>query len=221
MLGLSSFLQLASKILSLRYPSPWIRTLGLSISAKKTTFAEGIGGFFFTEGSDTTKLFLVMARHVVFPPHKDTRNNLKANNKAKRNYNNEYENAVEIENGNNKPFHRRNVSTPRHDVMLFGDAGSRHYLRSIHEEIDGNRKIIKAKEALLKIYKGQDDPGMDEKRNAAYSTIERVNKVSEQLKTFQKDVLARWSTPESRIIGHVTLSPPLMANISSKGYYED
>lgn len=40
----------------------------------------------------------------------------------------------------------------------------------------------------------------------------------EKLGTFYKDVMTHWATPESRLIGHVILSPP---DVRNGGYTED
>jgi hypothetical protein len=45
---------------------PLITTLGLPICAQSTSWAEGTGGFFISEGGNTERLLLVTARHVVF-----------------------------------------------------------------------------------------------------------------------------------------------------------
>ena len=42
---------------------PLTATLGLSISAQSTAWAEGTGGFYMAEGGDNKKIFLVTARH--------------------------------------------------------------------------------------------------------------------------------------------------------------
>ena len=44
-----------------------------------------------------------------------------------------------------------------------------------------------------------------------------------QLNNFYQDVLTRWATPESRVLGQVILSPPIGVGVgsSSDGYTED
>ena len=43
-------------------------TLGLPISGKLTSWAEGTGGFLIAEGGDSKWIFLDTVRHVVFKP---------------------------------------------------------------------------------------------------------------------------------------------------------
>jgi len=50
---------------------PLTATLGLPISAQSRPSGMGTGGFFFTEKAKPGKLFLVTARHVIFPPDKN------------------------------------------------------------------------------------------------------------------------------------------------------
>ena len=51
---------------------PLTATLGHPICAQHTPEVEGTGGFFITKDEDTKRVFLVTARHVLFPPEKNT-----------------------------------------------------------------------------------------------------------------------------------------------------
>ncbi|KAI5997749.1 hypothetical protein EDC04DRAFT_2612486 [Pisolithus marmoratus] len=42
-----------------------------------------------------------------------------------------------------------------------------------------------------------------------------------KVKAFYLDISTHWATPESRILGHVTLSPPSNVGVNSKCYTED
>jgi hypothetical protein len=82
---------------------PLTPALGLSIAAKATLHAEGTGGIYLAEGGDSSKVLLVTARHVLFPP----------------------------DDGPNIDYTRTNTSTPRRNVLLLGTKAFDNFLDSI------------------------------------------------------------------------------------------
>ena len=58
---------------------------------------------------------------------------------------------------------------------------------------------------------------MDKKRDE----LDRTRKANKKLNDFYKEVSTQWATQESRILGHVILSPPIGVGAGSKGYTED
>ncbi|KAK0218127.1 hypothetical protein IW262DRAFT_1483789 [Armillaria fumosa] len=167
---------------------PLTATLGLPICAQSTPWAEGTGGFFIIEGGDTKRLLLVTARHVLFPTNQ------------------------------NKHFERKNTDEPRHDITLFGDAAFNEYLESIQAEIRGNAFMTHIHERHIKMVEGKDDPVANRARQQAQDELDEAREAIEQLNTFYQEVSTHWATPESRILGHVILSPPMSG---SEGYTED
>jgi hypothetical protein len=53
--------------------------------------------------------------------------------------------------------------------------------------------------------------------------LDEASEAMEQLNTFYQDVSTRWANLESRVLGHVILSPPINVGVgsSSEGYTED
>ncbi|RPD77947.1 hypothetical protein L226DRAFT_611127 [Lentinus tigrinus ALCF2SS1-7] len=88
---------------------PLTTALCLPISAENSPYVEGTGGFYLAEGGDSKRVFLVTARHVVFPP----------------------------ELGLNEDYERtgEDPSAPRHNVVLLGLKTYEDTLNFIHEEI--------------------------------------------------------------------------------------
>ena len=168
---------------------PLTTALGLPISALSAPWTQGTGGFFVTEGRETRRLLLITARHVIFTPDK----------------------SEHFEHGNN--------SQPRHNIALFSDAAFSKYTKSILDEIEETGYTIRDQEARISAFEGRDDPKANEKRKEARSELGKAKKVKEQLETLHKDVSTYWGTRESRILGHVILSPPI--NVGSGGYTED
>jgi hypothetical protein len=173
---------------------PITTTLGLPICAQSTPWAGGTGGFFISEGGNTKRLLLVTARHVVFTSPDKSKNN---------------------------HFEHKNDSQHRHNVMLFSDASFNEYLESIQAEI--GKKAISAdiNERRIAWAEGKDDPVANEERHQAQVELNEAREAVEQLNSFYQDVSKRWATPESRILGHVILSPPINVGVGSKNYTED
>jgi hypothetical protein len=170
-------------------------TLGMPICARSTPWAEGTGGFFITEGGNTNRLLLITARHVVLVP-------------------NEHE---------NKHFERENTSQRRHNITLFGDRGFEKYLESIRHEIQAKTYAIQHQEKRIRTIGGEDSPEANTERQDIQMEIHKANRAIEALNAFYQDVSTRWATRESRILGHVILSPPINVGVgnSSEDYTED
>ncbi|SJL07900.1 uncharacterized protein ARMOST_11257 [Armillaria ostoyae] len=171
---------------------PLTTTLGLPICAQSTPWAGGTGGFFITEGGNTKRLLLVTARHVVFTPDKN----------------------------DNKHFERKNDSQPRHNVTLFSDAAFDKHLKSIQAEIEGKEFTAEFLERRIRVVEGKDDPAANKERQKLQAELDKAKEAVEELNTFYQTVLTHWATPESRILGHVILSPPIDVDVS-EGYTED
>jgi len=174
------------------FDEPLTTTLGLPICAQSTPWAEGTGGLFVTEGENTERLFLVTARHVVFPPDKEK----------------------------NELFEHKD-SQPRYNVVHFGDAAFNKYIESIRSKARDEEFIIRHHEDRVEAVKGKDDLRANRERKHAQAELDKSKKALPKLKTVYKDVLAHWATPESRVLGHVTLSPPINVGVGSGGYTED
>jgi hypothetical protein len=172
---------------------PLTTTLGLPICAKAMSYAEGTGGFFIAEGGNAKRLLLVTARHVVFKPDKNE----------------------------NEPFERKNDSQPRYDVALFGEASFQKYLESIKIEIGGKALIAQYHEGRIKVIEGKGDPAANEERQKAQVELNEARGAMEQLNTFYQKVSTEWATLDSRVLGHVILSPPIGVGVGSEKYTED
>jgi hypothetical protein len=169
-------------------------TLGLPICAQSTPWTGGTGGFFIAEGGNTKRLFLVTARHVIFT----------SSDKSKNNH-----------------FECTNDSQRRHNVMLFSDASFNDYLESIQKEIGSKAFTVNDNEERIASVEGKDDPVANRKRDRAQVELNRAREAVEQLNTFYQDVSKHWATPESRILGHVILSPPINVGAGGENYTED
>ncbi|KAG8906989.1 hypothetical protein FRB99_005631 [Tulasnella sp. 403] len=174
---------------------PLTATLGLHICAQSTPWIEGTGGFFIAENGNADRLLLVTARHVVLTPDNDE----------------------------NKHFEHTDDSEPRYNIMLFGNAAYNTYLESIKAKIKEKAFMAEYNQEHIESAERMDDPEANEKRQVVQDELAGAIKAMETLNTFYQDVSTNWATPESRVLGHVTLSPPINfgAGSSSEGYTED
>ncbi|KAG9019613.1 hypothetical protein FRB90_012459 [Tulasnella sp. 427] len=158
---------------------PLTPTLGLSISAQDTPWAEGTGGFFLTEDGKPDRLLLVTARHVVF-----------------------------MQGESNELFEHKSNSK-RRNVTLFGNAGFDKYLESIQTEI---KKKVYLAEYHHRCMESAERRGADSEVKAARNSLKEVKEAIEALGTLYQQVSADWATLDSRVLGHVILSPPISVN---------
>ncbi|KAI0001528.1 hypothetical protein BJV74DRAFT_944493 [Russula compacta] len=86
---------------------PLTPTLGLRIAAQATSYSEGTGALYISEGHNSDKVYILSARHVVFPPNA----------------------------GNNELFNHMNVTWRRRKVLLLGPKAFQTLLKSTMVEI--------------------------------------------------------------------------------------
>ncbi|TFY78232.1 hypothetical protein EWM64_g5777 [Hericium alpestre] len=81
--------------------------------------------------------------------------------------------------------------------------------------------IRKHLERHIRLIEGQDNSAANMKRNQAQGEMQKAEKAMEELSEFHKYVSTQWATPESRLLGHVILSPPIGFGFGSEGYTHD
>ncbi|KAH8111885.1 hypothetical protein DFH11DRAFT_1546184 [Phellopilus nigrolimitatus] len=89
------------------------------------------------------------------------------------------------------------------------------YLESIKTEIGDREWLVQDNKKRIEEVEGKD---------LAQAELGEAQKMMEKVKTFQKYMLTQWAAPESRVLGHVVLSPPISVGSSSdedEGYTED
>ena len=171
---------------------PLTTTLGLPICAESTPWAEGTGGFFITEGGNTERLLLVTARHVVFNPGKNE----------------------------NKHFEHKNGSQ-RYKVTLFGDAAFNKYLKSIKAKIEGKESTVEYRSRCIEAIERKGGRAANKDPRKVREELYKARVAIEELDIFYRDILTHWTTPESHILGHIILSPPISVGVGSSGSYTE
>ncbi|KAH8111913.1 hypothetical protein DFH11DRAFT_556970 [Phellopilus nigrolimitatus] len=187
-----------SSDLTVHFREPFTPTLGIPICAQSTPWDVGSGGFFIAEGEgrNAERLLLVTARHVAFP----------------------------VNENENELFECKNDSQPRHNVILFSDAAFNTYLESLETEIGGKTTLTEYYEGRIKAVKNKDDPAANRERQTVQAAVNEAQEARARLSAFYQYVSTQWAAPESRVLGHVVLSPPISVGSSSSsggGYTED
>ncbi|KAE9397856.1 hypothetical protein BT96DRAFT_859655 [Gymnopus androsaceus JB14] len=172
---------------------PLTTNLGLPVGSQSTPCAEGTGGFFITEGGSPERLLLVTARHVVLPRGRKSEN---------------------------IHFQSKDNSAPPYNVMLFSDTSFRRYLESLEHKIDLHTSSIEILERRMR-WLETDERANTTLRQEAQFMLDKLRRETEEHKTLYQDVLTHWATPESRVLGHVVLSPPIKRGAGTEGYTQD
>ncbi|KAI0344229.1 hypothetical protein BDW22DRAFT_1355569 [Trametopsis cervina] len=170
---------------------PLTTTLGLPISPQSTPWNEGTAGFFIAEGVRSTRLLLVTARHVVFAGDREP----------------------------NELFEHTDGQL-RRNITLFGDTGFNKYLQSIQDAIRSQKIAANYHGTRLTAFE-RDSEATDHVRKAEQVKLDDVMETMEHLNIFYREVSTYWATQESRIIGHVVLSPPINVGVGRDNYMED
>jgi len=177
-----------------RIQGPFSTALGLPICAQATPCIQGTGGFFISDPRDPGRLYLVTARHVVFPPNED----------------------------NDKLYQHNNSGQHCRNVLPLGDATLEEHVMDIESKICLlKRIIIEDLEDQLKAAEWTDGEDAEAERNRVLSRLEEGKEALEAYEGFLKDISRDWAKQEDCVLGHVTLSPPIGLNVGEEGFTED
>lgn len=176
---------------------PLTSTLGLQIAAARTPFAEGTGGLYISEGGDSNKVFLITARHVVFPPNEVPNQDYARTNKC------------------------------RHKVLLLGSKAFEKFFRSIKSSIGRRAINVGIYERQLAEMGAGDDkehtPDAESERRMRFiqSKVDNAKEEMDALDVFHDEVAKYWSDASQRLLGHVVCSPPIALGVGTERYTED
>ena len=174
---------------------PFSTTLGIPISNANATNLEGTGGFFFVDTAKPGILYLLTARHILFHPEKEK-------NKLYK-------------------FHEGSDETSK-KVLFMSEAAFKARCKDIESAISANEIIIgQLKKRLANADKMEDEDDAIAERKVAKSKVEEAERAIIAFKEFLADVIRDWKDEKNRIIGHVTLSPPISFNYNNYGFTDD
>ena len=129
---------------------PLTTTLGLSICGESTSGTEGTGGFYIAEleGGDSKRMiFLITARHVVFPPN------------------------IVDEN----MYEHENPSQSRRNVLLLGDGAFKKLLASLRWEIGNAANNVQCQEKRLIAVEGMEEEEEEEEEERGSAKMFRLH----------------------------------------------
>ncbi|KAN0072157.1 hypothetical protein V8E54_009886 [Elaphomyces granulatus] len=117
----------------------------------------------------------------------------------------------------------RNTNKPRSNVLLLGDKAYTSLLTSIRDKIGQHGIVVEDGKRRIKAVEGQDDEECNAEREEAQSQVDTAEKAIKALYTLFKDVEKNWATTDSRVLGHVVYSPPILlgAGTPDEQYTED
>jgi hypothetical protein len=170
---------------------PLTPALGLPIAAQATSYTEGTGALYISEGPDSEKVYILTARHVVFPPNA----------------------------GSNNLYNHKQTRGPHHEVILPGPKAFQTLLKSTMVKIGHHKTMVDCyNEELEDLQDGDDN---DEKREVIWGELKTEEGAIKALNQFHNQATKYWSEESLRVIGHVAYSPPITVGASSKCYTED
>lgn len=174
---------------------PFSTTLGIPICNATTPNFEGTGGFFFVDTAKPGNLYLLTARHVLFHPDRDE----------------------------NKLYSfRKGTGQAKKRVMLMGTAAFEARCEAIESAIGAKELILDHLEGRLAgADKMEDREEAAAEREEVEPEIKKAKKAIVALGKLLVDVTRDWKVQENRVIGHVTLSPPITLNYGNDGFTDD
>jgi len=121
---------------------------------------------------------------------------------------------------NNEPFEHKSASQKRHNVLILIETSFQQHLVSINDKIDAQNFLIRYQNDRLNQSK-RGGAFAETMREDARNELKKAEREIEGLTTFRKELLAHWSTGESRILGHVIFSPPIVLSARPNEYTQD
>ncbi|KAH9887288.1 hypothetical protein C8Q73DRAFT_657226, partial [Cubamyces lactineus] len=173
---------------------PFSTTLGVPICNPETPNCEGTGGLFFIDPAKPGKLFLLTARHVLFNP--DTEENV---------------------------FYRfcEDSGVAKQKVIVMGEGSFKRRCSAIEGAISDKEVIIEQLQRRMEATANLDEEDAALEREAVEDLTNKAQKALTALKKLLAEILQDWTDEENRVIGHVTLSPPISTNHADGGFTED
>ncbi|KIL61734.1 hypothetical protein M378DRAFT_187503 [Amanita muscaria Koide BX008] len=180
--------------------SPLTPALGLRIAAQATPYAEGTGALYIRESSNSKRVFILTARHVVLPPNAWP----------------------------NKLYTHKNVSQPRHNVLLLGSKAFQDVLESIMVRIGQHAIMVSHYNNQLRELAtgvaGDDEDDViqaNRERTKVESLLQEAKAAIDTLNEFHTEVTKYWSAESQRALGHIAYSPPISVGTGTKCFTED
>ncbi|KAF8905189.1 hypothetical protein CPB84DRAFT_1771811 [Gymnopilus junonius] len=178
---------------------PLTPALGFPIAADATPSTEGTGTLYIRESSDSTKVFVLTARHVLLPRRQVP----------------------------NKLYDRRLIKRSR-DVLHLGRTAFQSVLDSIMREIKHHvfyvNHLTKQLEYLAKKEANASENDVikiKQRRTETEHQLEKSKEAIEPLNEFHTEFTKYWSSERHRVLGHIAYAPPISAGTGTERFTED
>lgn len=176
---------------------PYTATLGIPISAKDTSWAEGTGGFYLSAGGEDNNIYLLTARHVVLPI--DTNN----------------------DNFNNQEYYRENNAKARQDILVLGTSAFDNKLTAIDYEISGQRFAITDANERMAAVKGMEDTMSVGEFAEAQKDLQAAENGLKALNALHYEIATHWTQKNERVLGELIWAPPIRLSTEPGDYTLD
>ncbi len=177
---------------------PFTSTVGFPLSTVARP-DEGSSGFFFTNGEDTSKVYLLTARHVVLET--TTRDENTAYN------------------------HKSSARPRRQNVTTFGEKGIIEHMKSIRVELGSQSRLADIYRRQVDVAQDRNDETQGQDEAKELERIQRQLATGQEavkaLETIYVDVAKLYLPEVGRILGFVSYSPPISFSLGEHKYTED
>jgi hypothetical protein len=176
--------------------SPFTPSLGIQIAPRKTPHFEGTGGLYLRESSQSDRVLLLTARHVVLPPS------------AHR----------------NKPYTRKSPKGRAEDVLILGSGAYTAALEEMMAEIGCETIRVQTYEGEMGEM-GEADKNEDIEVTTArrkwQDKLENAEKNIADIYALHGKITKYWTAPTQRVLGYVYHAPPISSGTGPNQFIED
>ena len=115
----------------------------------------------------------------------------------------------------------KSKSRPRHNILVHSGTSFEKHLTSILDQVQA-QDVLKRYE-LRRIAKlvGREDNWAILEREDAESGLKKAEAKATALTAFHQELSTHWATDDSRILGHVIFSPPIVVGAGAEKYTQD
>ncbi|PIL29493.1 hypothetical protein GSI_08435 [Ganoderma sinense ZZ0214-1] len=181
---------------------PFTFCVGFPLSNQARPGVQGSGGFFFTNGEDTSKVYLVTARHAVIETTTREKNTVYDHNSSAR--------------------------PRRQDVTLFNEQSILDHMQTIRAELGSQSIDAEVYQRQVEYMQGK----LNDKMQAGadripialirhQDTLERAQESMVALETFYADAAKLYLSDLGRLLGFVSYAPPIGFSVGEHKYTED
>jgi hypothetical protein len=178
--------------------SPFTPALGIPIAPQRTPHSEGTGALYLHESSQSDRVLLLTARHIVFPPLK-------------------HKNELYVRNSSSEPGHVENV-------LILGSKAYSDAIADMLAQIGVETILIdtykRQLEALGKATEGDNDK-VTTARQVWQDNLTKAERTITNIYNLHGSITRNWTTVGQRFLGNIIHAPPISFGTGPKEFTED